>query len=149
MDSSPSMLAIATRKLPGQRLLLLVSLGISVAILSAVCFLLYVGLGIIYGSYVGLQGREADMSFVSSKMSRALVASFSLQVPLAVLVWSSHALLTSREVPITARIWRTLITIVIADLCALGASFVLGQLGFPPMTDLVRWLDTVLATGLR
>ena len=91
--------------------------------------ILYAGLGIIYGSYVGLTGRAADMQFVSAKMARLLFSSGALQVPLAGVVW---ILYTRQQVSVGARIFRTAATVLATQMVAVGTMFVLYNSEPPP-----------------
>ena len=129
----------------------LLILGISVAVLSAGCFILYVGLGIIYGSYVGLESRGADLQFVSMKMRRAVSAAWLLQLILVAIVWIVLVRTTSRETRVPAMIGmlRTAIIVVVTDMSVVAVVFVLGRLGFPPVIFLLQWLDEIASTGIR
>jgi hypothetical protein len=126
-----------------------VSIALSDAVVSAGCLILYAGLGIIYGSYVGMQGHITEMHLVSVKMARALILATVLQLPLILLTWTLYTRLMGGEVAAATRLWRTVWTWIGVQTCAVGFTFVLGQLGFQPVVALVRWLDEVLAIGVQ
>ncbi len=120
----------------------------SVALLIAASLILLVGLGIIYGSYVGIGDRAADMKFVLAKMTRLRIVAWTLQIPLAAVVWCLYSRLGGAASTST-RVWRTLYTVVLTEIVVLGITVVLGQVDFGPVTKLVRWLDSSIAMGIR
>ncbi len=132
-----------------QRSVVWFSLSAVAASLSAACMIAYVGLGMVYGAYVGLASHAADLRTLELKGSRAFWSSVLLQPIVILLMWAALSrAITDGRCSLGGRVVQVAISVAVIDLAVIGILFVLGQLGFPPVTELDRLVENVMGAGL-
>jgi hypothetical protein len=104
----------------------------------------------VYGAYVGLSAHVADLRVLQIKGTRALQSGLLLQPLVTGLLWIAldRAATDRDRITLWSRTLRVCTALVLIDLGTLGILFVLGQLGFGPVVDLVRIVDRLVGVGL-
>ncbi|HTM37374.1 MAG TPA: hypothetical protein VL156_11545 [Terriglobales bacterium] len=133
-----------------KRTLFWFGLATSVAAASSACLIAYAGFGMVYGAYVGLSAHVADLRVLQIKGTRALQSGLLLQPLVTGLLWIAldRAATDRDRITLWSRTLRVCTALVLIDLGTLGILFVLGQLGFGPVVDLVRIVDRLVGVGL-
>jgi hypothetical protein len=95
-----------------------VALIVLLAIVAVVAWMSFMGLGIAYGSIVGLPGRERDLAVIGSRASSALATAVACE---ALTVGSVSWLFLPLREPAWARATLAVACALVADLLTFGA----------------------------
>jgi hypothetical protein len=110
-------------------------------ILSQSLLLLYIGQGIAYGAFVGVESRSADLERLGRSARISLNAAIFLQVPLVLFIAGYLARSGQRSDIRFTRYLKSIGIAALLDVLAAATLLFLGRLGVGPIVSLLQFLD--------